>query len=64
MTTLLITPKTTSELKLLEKLLQGLGIPSRPLTAEEKEDMGMTILMKQADRSKKVSREAIMKKLK
>jgi len=64
MTSLVITPKTNSELKLIEQLLKGLGIPSRSLTEEEKEDMGLSILMKQADRSKKVSRETIMKKLK
>jgi hypothetical protein len=63
MTTLLITPKTASELKLVEKLLHGLGISVRQLSAEEKEDIGLAMLMKQADRSKKVSREAIMKKL-
>lgn len=64
MKSLIITPKTNSKLKLIEQLLKGLGIPSRPLTEEEKEDMGLSILMKQADRSKKVSRETIMKKLK
>jgi hypothetical protein len=64
MTTLLITPKTNSELKLIEQLLKGIGIPSRPLTVEEKEDMGLAVMMKEADRSKKVSRESVMKKLK
>jgi|GEM_PF-758929 hypothetical protein len=64
MTSLIITPKNDSELKLLKKLLKGLGIANHALTAEEKEDFGLAILMKEADRSKKVSRETIMKKLK
>lgn len=33
---------------------------SHTLSAEEMEDIGMSNLMKQVDRSKKVSREAIM----
>ncbi len=36
----------------------------RLMEMEEIEDRGMSILMKQADRKKKVSREVIMKKLK
>ncbi|MGP8215715.1 MAG: hypothetical protein ACLQQ4_09155 [Bacteroidia bacterium] len=64
MTTLIVSPKTSSELKLVEKLLKGLGIPAHSITEEEREDIGLSILMKQADRSKKVSRESIMRKLK
>lgn len=64
MTSLIISPKTTSELKLVEKLMHSMGIKVTTLTEEEKEDMGLLKLMKQADRKKKVSRETIMKKLK
>ena len=64
MTSLIITPKTNSDLKLIEALLQKLGIASRSLTDEQREDAGLAILMKEADRTKKISREAIMKKLK
>ena len=64
MTSLIITPKTNSDLKLIETLLQKLGIASRSLTDEQREDAGLAILMKEADRTKKISREAIMKKLK
>jgi hypothetical protein len=64
MTSLLITPKNNSERKLVEKIMHGLGIGVHALSIEEKEDIGLTMLMKKADRSKKVSRESVMKKLK
>ena len=64
MTTLVITPKTTTERKMVEKLMHSLGIGIRSLTDEEKEDMGLALLLKQADRTKKVSRDSVMKKLK
>ena len=64
MTTLLVTPKNNKELEFIEKLLKELRIANRAITDEEKEDMGLSMLMKQANRNKKVSRESIMKKLK
>ena len=64
MTSLIITPKNSSDLKLIETLLSKLGIASRSLTSEQTEDAGLAILMKEADRTKKISREAVMKKLK
>ena len=63
MTTLLISPKSYSELKFIEEFLRKIGVASKELTIEEKEEIGLSILMKQADRSRKVSRETIMKKL-
>ena len=63
MTTLLVAPKSHSELKFIEEFLRKIGVASKELSNEEKEDMGLSILMKQADRSRKVSRETIMKKL-
>lgn len=63
MKSIIITPRNTKEFKFLAGLLNKLAISSRILTATEIEDMGMSLLMKQADRSKKVSRESIMRKL-
>ncbi|MDI6778808.1 MAG: hypothetical protein QME25_01235 [Bacteroidota bacterium] len=37
---------------------------SKVLSDEEIEDLGLSILMREADRTKKVSRETIMRKLK
>ncbi len=60
MKSVVITPKNASELKFLTDFLSWIGMNSHTLSAEEMEDIGMSNLMKQVDRSKKVSREAIM----
>ena len=63
MKSIIVTPKDTNEFKFLTGLLHKLKISARELTEEEIEDFGLSFLMKQADRSKKVSRESIVKKL-
>jgi reverse gyrase len=63
MKALVIKPKNPSELKFLEDLLKKLGINSSSLSLEELEDVGMSKLLRQVDRSKKSSRKEIMKKL-
>ena len=63
MTTLLISPKSYNELKFIEDFLHKIGVVSKELSKDEKEELGISILMKQADRSRRVSRETIMKKL-
>jgi hypothetical protein len=60
---IIITPKDKAEFAFLKGLLNKLKVSARELTDEEIEDFGMSVLMKQADRSRKVSRESIMKKL-
>ncbi len=64
MKTLVIQSKNPSEIKFLSNLLKKLGIDAKWMNSEEIEDFGMSVLMKQADRKKKVSREVILKKLK
>jgi len=59
-----INPKTRKELKSVSDLLKKLNISSHVLTEEEAEDFGMSVLMSEVDRSKKVSRNTIMRKLK
>ena len=61
---LFIKTKTQNEYKFLNDLLKKLGIQSAPLSESEIEDLGMAYLMKKVDRTKKVSRESVMKKLK
>ncbi len=56
METLIISPKTQKELEAIKELLTRLSIPSRILSDEEKEDLGMLWLMQEADRFEKVSR--------
>jgi hypothetical protein len=51
-------------MRFIYELLKKLAIPSKVLSDEEKEDLGLSILMREADRTKKVSREIIMRKLK
>jgi hypothetical protein len=64
MKALIIKSNDQAEIKFINELLKKLGISTRVLDAEEIEDYGMSILMKKIDRSKKVSRESVMKKLK
>lgn len=64
MKSIVITPKDASELKFVSELLKKLGISSKVISEEDKEDIGMSILMNEVDRNNKVSREEIMNKLK
>ena len=63
MKAILITPKNEKELKFISDLLNKLGMGSSTMTEEELEDLGLSKMMKNADRTKKVSRASIMKKL-
>jgi 7-cyano-7-deazaguanine synthase in queuosine biosynthesis len=64
MKAIVVKAKNQSEMKFVSDLLKKLGIPSTLMDIEEIEDQAMSVLMKKADRTKKVSRETIMKKLK
>ena len=63
MKSIVITPKNQSELKFISELLKKLGISTRVLTEEMKEDIGLAILMNETNTDKLVSEEEIMKKL-
>lgn len=63
MKALVIKPKNDNELKFVTALLKKLGINSSTVTLEDMEDIGLSKLMRKADKSKKVSRLEIMKKL-
>lgn len=63
MKALIVKSKNPTEMKFLSDLLKKLGMSARVVDIEEVEDLGMSILMKEADRTKKVSRATIMKKL-
>ena len=64
MKTLVITPKNNSELKFITELLNKLGISSRILSQEEKEEIGISILMNEVNQNEKAGREEVLKKLK
>jgi len=63
MESIVINPKTKDEARFITDLLQRMNISSKIITEEEKEDIGLLMIMKEADRSEKVSREEVMKKL-
>ncbi|MCF0049794.1 hypothetical protein MUK70_29845 [Dyadobacter chenwenxiniae] len=64
MESILINPRNSEELKLLSDFLEKSNITSKILSEEQLEDAGLTMLMRETDRSQKVSREEIMQKLK
>ena len=64
MKSIVITPRNQSELKFVTELLKKLGISTRVLSDEEKEDIGLSILMNEARTDELVSEEEIMDKLK
>ncbi len=61
---MVITPKSETEFKFINNLLKKLGISSATMSEEELEDIGLSKMLKAVDKTKKVSRESIMKKLK
>ncbi|HEY2583001.1 MAG TPA: hypothetical protein VGI43_14395 [Mucilaginibacter sp.] len=63
MESIVINPKSEDEVKFITDLLNRMNISSKIITEEEKEDMGLLVMMKEVDRSEKVSREEVMKKL-
>ena len=63
MESIIISPKTQDEVKIIQDLLDKMNISSTIITDEEKEDMGLLAMMKEVDRNDKVSRVAVIKKL-
>jgi hypothetical protein len=63
MNSFVITPRNKAEYQFLFSLMQKLKLNSKELSREEIEDAGLLYLMKQADRSKTVSRDSVLKKL-
>jgi hypothetical protein len=64
MDSLLVVPKNRKEMQLVSDVLKKMGIASKSLTVEEKEDIALGMAMKEADRTKKVSVNLILQKLK
>lgn len=63
MDALIIKSENRNDLKLIQELVDKLGLVSKSLSEEDIEDLGLTLLMKKVDRTKIVSRESIMEKL-
>jgi hypothetical protein len=62
MSELLVYAKSSSELKLIRDLMKRMNIKTL-LLSEKQEDVALLNAMKEVDRTKFVSREAVMKKL-
>jgi len=63
MKAIVVTPKDSNELKFVTDLLKKLGVGSSTVNQEELEDIGMSKLLRQVDKTKRASRKEIMKKL-
>jgi hypothetical protein len=63
MAALVVEAKDKSELKLVMDMLKKMRVRSKLLSESDKEDFALGYLIDQADRTKKVSRERIMKQL-
>jgi len=63
MSSIIVSPKNSSEQRLLNELLLKMNFRFKTISDEFKEDLALAELMKEADRSKKVKRSTIMKKL-
>lgn len=63
MKALLIQPANHKEMEFLTQLLNKLGVSALELTQEELVDYGMALLIKDVDRSDKVDKSEVMKKL-
>ncbi len=63
MNTIIVQPKTKAEMQLVSEVLKKMRIASKILNEEEREELGLNLLMKQANRTEKVTRKAIMAKL-
>ena len=60
METLIIQSENSRDIKLLKEIVTKMGLKSAQLTQEQAEDIGLSLLMKDADRSKTISRQTVM----
>ena len=64
MSSIVVSPKSQKELQFITELLNKLGVRSKVLSDEVLEDLGLSVMMKDVDRSEVVSEDEIMRKLK
>ena len=63
MNSFIITPKTSHQADLLSHFLTDAGMNAKIITDEEKEDVGLLLLMSEVDRNDTVSEEEVLKAL-
>jgi len=64
MESIVINPKNQDELKFLQNLLDKLGVESQTISQENMEDIGLSLLMREANLDEQASEDEVMKKLK
>lgn len=64
MSSIVVSPKNPNEFQFLSELLKKLGADVKVLSDEDMEDIGLSILLKEADRSEVASEEDVLSKLK
>jgi len=64
MSSIVVSPKSQKEFKIVTELLNKLGVRSKVVSDEELEDLGLAVMMKDINRSEVVLEEEIMRKLK
>jgi len=64
MSSIVVSPKSQKELQFISELLNKLGVRSKVLSDEELEDLGLSVMMRDVDRSEVVTEDEVMKKLK
>lgn len=63
MTSMVITPRNKSEMKLVSDLLKKMQIQTQLVSEEIQEDLGLALMMKEVDRTEKASTGSVMAKL-
>ena len=61
MKSIVITPKNKSEFDFVSNLVKKLGLASRTLSVEDKEDTGLGLLMREVDRKSTVKKSTVLK---
>ncbi|CAD5271039.1 MULTISPECIES: hypothetical protein [unclassified Imperialibacter] len=64
MSSIVVNPQSEEEFQFISELLKKLGVDSTVLSDEDAEDLGLSILMKDVDRSDFASEDELMAKLK
>ncbi len=65
MSSIVVHPKNKKELEFITQLLKEHGIESKVLSEEDKEDIGLSVLMKEAeDTTERVTEDEVRYKLK
>ena len=60
---MVISTESASDFKLIADLVKKLGIASAAITEEQIEDLGLTLALKSVNKTKKVSRDKVLRKL-